>query len=70
MDILRPYIENMLLRLRNQEEMENMGRLGDAEDTPFQANCKLSLDARFLTRCDTKRAVQPQKMARGLKFRI
>ena len=24
----------------------------------------------FLTRSDTNRAVQPQKMARGLKFRI
>ena len=36
MDILRPYIENMLLRLRNKEEMDNPGRLGIGEEIPYQ----------------------------------
>ena len=35
-----------------------------------QAMSQENLPLGFLTRSDTNRAVQPQKMARGLKFRM
>ena len=36
----------------------------------YEPRCENSRSSGFPTRSDTNQAVQPQKMARGLKFRI
>ena len=41
-----------------------------SEPIIYEPRCEKTRSSGFSTRSDTNRAVQPQKMARGLKFRI